>query len=584
MVNLTINNRKIQAKPGSSILEAAQAAGEKIPTLCHIKELFPSGACRMCVVEVKGKPNLTPSCAFPAEEGMEIQTRSPRVITARRTIIELLLASHPFDCLTCPKNGYCELQSLASEYGIDRVPFQGKTRHHYTDFSSPAIIREPDKCILCGRCVRICEEIQGVAAIDFTRRGFDTMVLPPFEKDLSETTCVNCGQCTLACPTGALHEVRAVEKVMMTMQEGKRYIVAQVAPAIRVSLGDFYGLPAGTNVTGKVAAALRRMGFRQVFDTDFAADLTIMEEGTELVNKITKGEKLPMFTSCCPAWVKYAEHYYPELLPRISTCKSPQEMMGATIKSYLAQKQNIDPKDIFVVSVMPCTAKKFEASRPELSSERGVADVDAVLTTRQFNRMMEIYGIEFASLPDEEYDRPFGAPTGSGDIFAASGGVMESALRTAYHLLTGKDLEKLDFEDVRGMAGVKEASVTVGDTTLKIAIVNRLSNAKVIAERVREYALRANTVKAGDAPWDFIEVMACPGGCAGGGGQMFGYDPQRIEQRIKSIYALDKARTVRLSYKNPAITAVYKEFFETPGSHKAHELLHTGYASRSASK
>ncbi len=572
MINLTINNRKIQAKPGCSILDAAQSAGEKIPTLCHIKEVFPSGACRMCVVEVKGKPNLTPSCAFPAEEGMEIQTRSPRVITARRTIIELLLASHPFDCLTCPKNGFCELQSLSSEYGIDRVPFQGKTRHHYTDFSSPSIIREPDKCILCGRCVRICEEIQGVAAIDFTRRGFDTMVLPPFEKDLSETTCVNCGQCTLACPTGALHEVRAVEKVMMTMQEGKKYIVAQVAPAIRVSLGDFYGLQPGANVTGKVAAALRRMGFRQVFDTDFAADLTIMEEGTELVNKIRKGEKLPMFTSCCPAWVKYAEHYYPELLPRISTCKSPQEMMGATIKSYLAQKQNIDPKDIFVVSVMPCTAKKFEASRPELSSEEGLADVDAVLTTRQFNRMMQIYGIEFASLADEEYDRPFGAPTGSGDIFAASGGVMESALRTAYHLLTGKDLAKVDFEDVRGMAGVKEATVEVGDTTLRIAIANRLSNAKVIAERV----------KAGDAPWDFIEIMACPGGCAGGGGQMFGYDPQRIAERIKSIYSLDKARTVRMSYKNPAITAVYKEFFEKPGSHKAHELLHTGYAPRGA--
>jgi NADH-quinone oxidoreductase subunit G/NADP-reducing hydrogenase subunit HndD len=580
MINLTINNRKIQAEPGSSILEAAQAAGEKIPTLCHIKELFPSGACRICVVEVKGKPNLTPSCAFPAEEGMEIQTRSPRVITARRTIIELLLASHPFDCLTCPKNGYCELQSLASEYGIDRVPFQGKTRHHYTDFSSPSIIREPDKCILCGRCVRICEEIQGVAAIDFTCRGFHTMVLPPFEEDLSETTCVNCGQCTLACPTGALHEVRAVEKVMMTMQEGKKYIVAQVAPAIRVSLGDFYGLPPGANVTGKVAAALRRMGFRQVFDTDFAADLTIMEEGTELVNKITKGEKLPMFTSCCPAWVKYAEHYYPELLPRISTCKSPQEMMGATIKSYLAQRQNIDPKDIFVVSIMPCTAKKFEASRPELSSEQGVADVDAVLTTRQFNRMMQIYGIEFASLVDEEYDRPFGAPTGSGDIFAASGGVMESALRTAYHLLTGKDLATLEFEDVRGMEGVKEAKVTVGDRTLRVAIVNRLSNARVIAEKVREYA--SNAVKAGDAPWDFIEVMACPGGCAGGGGQMFGYDPQRIAERIKSIYALDKARTVRMSYKNPAITAVYKEFFEEPGSHKAHELLHTGYAPRGA--
>ena len=572
MINLTLNNRKIQAVPGSSILDAAQAAGEKIPTLCHIKELFPSGACRMCVVEVKGKPNLTPSCAFPAEEGMEIQTRSPRVITARRTIIELLLASHPFDCLTCPKNGYCELQSLASEYGIDRVPFQGKTRHHYTDFSSPSIIREPDKCILCGRCVRICEEIQGVAAIDFTRRGFDTMVLPPFETDLSETTCVNCGQCTLACPTGALHEVRAVERVMQTLQEGKKYLVAQVAPAIRVSLGDFFGLPAGTNVTGKAAAALRRMGFRQVFDTDFAADLTIMEEGTELVKKITEGSKLPMFTSCCPAWVKYAEHYYPELLPRISTCKSPQEMMGATIKSYLAQKQNIDPKDIFVVSIMPCTAKKFEAQRPELSSPRGVPDVDAVLTTRQFNRMMQIFGIESASLADEEYDRPFGAPTGSGDIFAASGGVMESALRTAYNLLTGTDLTNVDFNDVRGMAGVKEANVKVGDTTLRIAIANRLSNARQIAERV----------KAGDAPWDFIEVMACPGGCAGGGGQMFGYDPQRIEQRITSIYALDKSRTVRMSYKNPAIQAIYRDFFGEPGSHKAHEILHTEYAPRGA--
>ncbi len=572
MVNLTINNRKLQSRPGTTILEAAQHAGEKIPTLCHIKGLFPSGACRMCVVEVKGKPNLTPSCAFPVEEGMEIQTRSPRVINARRTIIQLLLASHPFDCLTCPKNGYCELQSLASEYGIDRVPFQGKTRHHYTDFSSPSIIREPDKCILCGRCVRICEEIQGVAAIDFTRRGFDTMVLPPFEMDLSETTCVNCGQCTLACPTGALHEVRALEKVMQTLQEGKKYLVVQAAPAIRVSLGDFFGLPPGANVTGKVAAALRRIGFRQVFDTDFAADLTIMEEGTELVERITKGENLPLFTSCCPAWIKYAEIYYPELLKNISTCKSPQEMMGATIKSYLAKKQNIDPKDIFVVSVMPCTAKKFEALRPELSSETGVADVDAVITTRQLNRMMQIFGIDFASLPEEEFDRPFGAPTGSGDIFAASGGVMESALRTAYHLLTGKDLAKVEFEDVRGMSGVKEARLTIGERTLKIAVANRLSNARQIAERV----------KAGDSPWDFIEIMACPGGCAGGGGQLFGYDPERVEQRIRSIYALDRSRTVRMSYKNPAIMAVYKEFFEGPGSHKAHELLHTEYAPRVA--
>jgi NADH-quinone oxidoreductase subunit G len=571
MVNLTINNRPVQAAPESTILEAAQAAGEKIPTLCHIKGLFPSGACRMCVVECKGKPNLTPSCAFPVEEGMEVQTRSPRVINARRTIIQLLLASHPFDCLTCPRNGYCELQSLASEYGIDRVPFEGKTRHHYTDFSSPSIIREPDKCILCGRCVRICEEIQGVAAIDFTMRGFDTMVLPPFEMDLSETTCVNCGQCTLACPTGALHEVRAVEKVIQVLQEGKKYVVAQAAPAIRVSLGDFFSLPPGTNVTGKVAAALRRMGFRQVFDTDFAADLTIMEEGTELVARISAKEKLPLFTSCCPAWVKFAEHYYPELLPNISTCKSPQEMMGATIKSYLAKKMGIDPRDIFVVSVMPCTAKKYEALRPELSQD-GVIDVDAVLTTRQFNRMIQIFGVNFASLAEEDFDTPFGAPTGSGDIFAASGGVMESALRSAYYLLTGKDLEKLEFGQVRGMAGVKEASVEVGGKTIRVAVANRLSNARQIAERV----------KAGDSPWDFIEVMACPGGCAGGGGQMFGYDPQRVEERIKAIYSLEKSREVRLSYKNPAIAAIYKEFFQKPGSHIAHALLHTEYEPRSA--
>jgi NADH-quinone oxidoreductase subunit G len=573
MVNLTINNRPVQAAAGTTILEAATAAGEKIPTLCHIKELFPSGACRICVVECKGKPNLTPSCAFPVEEGMEVQTRSPRVINARRTIIQLLLASHPFDCLTCPKNGYCELQSLASEYGIDRVPWKGKTRHHYTDFSSPSIIREPDKCILCGRCVRICEEIQGVAAIDFTMRGFDSIVLPPFEMDLSETTCVNCGQCTLACPTGALHEVRAVEKVIQVLQEGKKYVVAQAAPAIRVSLGDFFGLPAGTNVTGKVAAALRRMGFRQVFDTDFAADLTIMEEGTELVHRIKEGGKLPLFTSCCPAWIKFAEHYYPELLANISTCKSPQEMMGATIKNYLAKKMGIDPRDVFVVSVMPCTAKKYEALRPELSQD-GVIDVDAVLTTRQFSRMMQIFGVDFGSLPEEAFDMPFGAPTGSGDIFAASGGVMESALRSAYYLLTGKDLEKLDFDAVRGMAGGKEASVKVGERTIRIAVANRLSNARQIAERV----------KAGDSPWDFIEVMACPGGCAGGGGQMFGYDPQRVEERVKAVYSLEKSRAIRQSYKNPAVAAVYKEFFGEPGSHKAHELLHTGYAARPVQK
>jgi iron-only hydrogenase group A len=571
MTTLTINGRTVQAPAGQSILEAARAAGERVPTLCHIKELFPSGACRICVVEVKGRPALVPSCAYPVEEGMVVSTQSPRVVNARRSIIQLLLASHPFDCLTCVKNGYCELQTLASEYGIDRVPWEGKTRHHYDDFSSPSIIREPDKCILCGRCVRICEEVQTVAAIDFTRRGFDTMVLPPFEMDLSETACVNCGQCTLACPTGALHEVRVVEQVMQVLREGKRYVVAQAAPAIRVSLGDFFGLPPGANVTGKVAAALRRVGFKQVFDTDFAADLTIMEEGTELVRRIQAGERLPLFTSCCPAWVKFAEHNFPELLPDISTCKSPQEMMGSVIKHSFARRAGVDPRDVYVVSVMPCTAKKFEAGRPELSRD-GLTDVDAVLTTRQFARLLRIFGIDFTALPEEEFDRPFGAPTGSGDIFAASGGVMESALRTAYHLITGSDLTKLEFEDVRGMAGVKEATVIIGDRRLKVAVANRLGNARRIAERVR----------AGDSPWQFIEVMACPGGCAGGGGQLFGYDPERTARRVKAIYSLERTRAVRQSYKNPAIGDLYRELLREPGSPEAHELLHTTYAARTA--
>jgi NADH-quinone oxidoreductase subunit G len=570
MVKIRINDRQIEAKEGTTLLEAARAAGERIPTLCHIKDMLPSGACRMCVVEAKGRPTLIPSCAYPVEEGMEFRTSSPRVIAARRTIIQLLLASHPFDCLTCTKNGFCELQSLASEYAIDRVPYaKGATRHHYTDFSSPSICREPDKCILCGRCVRICEEVQNVAAIDFTRRGFNTMVLPAFEMDLSETACVNCGQCVLACPTGALHEVRAMEKVMQALQEGKKHVVVQAAPAIRISLGDFFDMPPGANVTGRVAAALRRMGFKKVFDTDFAADLTILEEGTELVRRIKEKGTLPLFTSCCPAWIKFAEINFPELLPNISTCKSPQEMMGAVIKSYYAKKEGIDPKDVYVVSVMPCTAKKYEALRPELSSE-GVVDVDAVITTRQFARMVKLYGIDFKNLPEEGFDAPFSTSTGSGDIFAASGGVMESALRSAYHLLTGKDLRKLEFEDARGMEGVKEAKVDIDGLELKIAIVNRLANARKIAELVR----------AGGSPYHFIEVMACPGGCAGGGGQIYGYDPERIEKRIRSLYDLEKTRDVRLSYRNKPVMEVYKEFFGTPGSHKAHELLHTGYSPR----
>ena len=567
MVSVKINGRDVKVKKGLMILDAARQAGVHIPTLCHIKELFPTGACRMCVVEVEGRPGLIPSCAYPVEEGMNIFTRSPRVLNARKTIIELLLPNHPVECLNCSQNKHCELQDLAAEYNIQNVPYKGgKSKHHYTDFSSPAIVRNPDKCILCGRCVRICEEIQGVSAIDFTKRGFDTIVLPAFNKDLSETTCVNCGQCVLACPTGALYEVSAVQKVIQELNSGKKYMVAQAAPAIRVALGEFFNLKPGEDSTGKIASALRRMGFRKVYDTDFTADLTIMEEGTELVGRIKNGGKLPMFTSCCPAWIKFAEQNYPELLDNISTCRSPQQMMGSLIKSYVSEREGVAPEDICVVSVMPCTAKKYEAVRPELYSN-GIQDVDYVLTTREFASLIKNFGINFEVLPREPFDQALGTTSGSGDIFAATGGVMESALRTAYNFITGKDLDPLDFDEVRGFHYLKEAEVDIEGMKLKVAVVNTLGETRKLIERI----------KKGEVEYHFVEVMSCPGGCAGGGGQYYGYDPDKTRERIRAIYALDKERPVRQSYKNDRIKELYADYLGEPGSHRAHELLHTHY-------
>ncbi len=569
MIHLEINNRAVEVESDATILEAANAAGVKIPTLCHLKGLFPSGACRLCIVEVAGRPGLIPSCSFPVQDGMKVSTRTPKVLNARRTIVELLLASHPFECLTCNRNMQCELQNLAAEFEINDVINRGKTRHHYSDFSSPSIVRNPEKCILCGRCVRVCEEIQGVSAIDFTRRGFDTMVLPPFEWDLSETDCVNCGQCVLACPTGALHENSSVERVVEALLDGKKYLVAQAAPAIRVSLGEFYGLAPGENVTGRIASALRRIGFKKVFDTDFTADLTIMEEGTELVERLKSGKNLPMFTSCCPGWVKFAEHNFPDMLDNISTCRSPQAMMGSLVKSYLSEQEGIAPEDIFIVSVMPCTAKKFEATRPELS-RNGIPDVDAVLTTREFARLIDRFGIEFNSLDEESFDAVLGATSGSGDIFAASGGVMESALRSAYKLITGDDLEEIEFTAVRGFEGLKEAKVTIDGKPVSVAVVNTLLQARKLVDKVR----------AGEVSYDFVEVMACPGGCVGGGGQMYGYDDERIKKRIASIYAIDRKRSIRLSYNNPQVKELYSNFLDEPGSRRAHQLLHTTYSPR----
>lgn len=570
MVELTINNLKVKAEEGMTILEAAKSVGISVPTLCYMKNLYPTGACRMCVVEVSGQRNLLPSCAFPVTEGMVVETNSPRVRRARKTIVELLVENHPQDCLICVRNKNCELQDLAERYSVREHRFAGEKRKHVVDISSPAMERDPAKCILCGRCVRVCNEIQKIGAIDFSGRGFASIVTTPYNKGLNVSDCILCGQCIIACPTAALRERPSTKIVSTALGNKNKYVIAQIAPAVRATLGEEFRMPAGTDVTGKLVSGLRRLGFKKVFDTNFAADLTIMEEANELIQRVVNNQPLPMFTSCCPGWVKFAEMNYPEIIPNLSSCKSPHEMEGAILKSYFAKKMGLDPRDIFVVSIMPCTVKKFESERPELGHD-ALHDVDSVLTTRELVRFFNMAGIDFSDLPDEEFDNPLGESTGAASIFGTSGGVMEAAIRTAYFNITGENLDNVEIDEIRGMEGVKTATLVMGELEVKVAVVNGIGNVRPLIDEIN----------AGTSPYHFIEVMACPGGCINGGGQPIHQNLDNVMKRVRALYEIDKKSVTRRSHDNESIKTLYKEFLKEPGSHTAHTLLHTHYHDRS---
>lgn len=572
-VNITIDGINVAVPAGSTILQAAKELGIYIPTLCYLKGINEIGACRICVVEVKGAKALVAACMYPVNEGMEIFTHTPKVMSARRATLELILSNHPANCQTCDRSTNCELQAVANKLGVRDIRFEGETVNATID-AGVSIVRDNNKCILCRRCIAACKNIQTVGVIDAVNRGFKTTIASPFEMPLGETPCVNCGQCIVVCPTGALRERNSVDEVWAAINDPDKYVVVQPAPAVRAGLGEEFGYPIGTPVTGKMATALRRLGFDRVFDTDTAADLTIMEEGTELLHRIKNGGTLPLITSCSPGWIKFCEHQYPEMLDNLSSCKSPHEMFGAVIKSYFAEKEGIDPAKIVTVSVMPCTAKKFEAQRPELGKD-GLADVDIVITTREFAQMVKDAGIDFASLEDSDFDNPFGNASGAAVIFGATGGVMEAALRTVADILNGDSAKDVEFEAVRGVDDIKIASVEAGGMTIRAAVAHGLGNARKLLEKV----------KSGEEELHFIEIMACPGGCVTGGGQPI--QPASVrnwidlrEERAKALYSEDKAAFVRKSHENPAITNLYKEYFGEPGSHKAHELLHTHYVAR----
>jgi iron-only hydrogenase group A len=567
-MRITINDKEYWANPGETVLTVSEREGIRIPTLCHLKGFTPTGSCRVCVVEVEGQRNLVPSCAFPIYDGMKVWTNSPKVRRARKTIIELLLANHPQDCLVCVRNGNCELQSLAAQYGVRDYRYVGERRQNKKDVASPSIERDPNKCILCGRCVRVCHETQNVGAIDFAKRGFSSYVTPSMDSSLNTSPCVYCGQCVVVCPVGALTEKSHEKIVWEAINDPDKVVIAQTAPAVRAALGEEFGMEPGTVVTGKMTAALRRMGVDKVFDTNFGADLTIMEEATELIHRVQNNKPLPMLTSCSPGWIKYVETKYPDLLDNVSTCKSPQEMTGAVIKSYYADKLGIDPASIFVVSIMPCTAKKFESQRPELGDR--YPDVDAVLTTREMARMIRNSGMDFNKLPDDHFDDPMGESTGAAVIFGATGGVMEAALRTAYHYLTQREMKDIEFAPIRGLNGVKEATVDIDGTQIRVAAVSGLHNIDTFLEDIRE----------GKSNYHFIEVMACPGGCINGGGQPLPADPEKAKKRANALYEIDRSQPKRSSHHNESIQRLYEEFLGEPNGHKSHELLHTHYVNR----
>ena len=574
-VNVKINGKDYSVPAGSTILEAARVAGIEIPTLCFLKGINEIGACRMCVCEVKKARTLVAACVYPVGEGMEIITNSPRVLDARKKTLELILSNHNRSCLSCVRSSHCELQTLCHDMGVeDEGTYDGAKTESVPDTSAVHMVRDNSKCILCRRCVSACEKNQAVSVIGANGRGFKTRITSPFEMGLGETSCVSCGQCIAVCPVGAIYEKDYTEDVLKAIADPEKFVVVQTAPSVRAGLGEEFGLPMGISVEGKMAAALRRLGFDRVFDTNFSADLTIMEEANEFVERVKNGGKLPMITSCSPGWVKFCEHYFPEMTENLSTCKSPQQMFGATVKTYLAEKLGLDPKKIVNVSIMPCTAKKFEIGREDQSAA-GVPDVDYALTTRELARLIKRQGIKFASLPDEGFDDPLGEYTGAGVIFGATGGVMEAALRTAVETITGEPLKNVEFKEVRGTQGIKEATYNVAGMDVKVAVASGLSNAKELLTKVRN----------GEATYHFIEIMACPGGCVNGGGQP--QVPAAIRntvdirsERAKALYKQDEECKYRKSHENPSIIKIYKEFFGKPGSHKAHEVLHTSYVKR----